>query len=293
MNRHLLPPFKLPSPGHPLGNLIRGWIHRRVLISISRIYCSYFRPDLSEAGVFSLPFNLVLKFSPHAREAEGAAMSLARTMGIPAPRFISYGEHSPNTRSREGSILMTRIPGKTLKSVIASLSPDELHTIMQELAGILERMRSYSNPWGTRVCGVDGKDIYGGRVPGRHISACDDERSFYATPLQAAQARDEEGRAMLETAKKMPTLFPHDIVFTHGDLWDHNIMVNQGHITGIVDWEWAGWLPEYWEYTSILQWTGIRVPWALRLASLPGYKYSEEMEYDLALIALSDSSFLM
>ncbi|KAK0227580.1 kinase-like domain-containing protein [Armillaria fumosa] len=292
MNQHPVPPFKLPSPGHPLGNLIRGWIHRHILIPLSTIYCTYFRPDLSQTGVLPLPFNLVLKFSPHAREAEGIAMSLARSMGIPAPRFISYGEQSPNTGSREGSIVMTRIPGKTLKSVITSLSPDELHTIMQELAKILERMRSYSNPWGTRVCGVDGKDIYGGRVPGRHIGACDDEHSFYATLLQSAYVRDEEGLVILETAKKMSTLFPHDIVFTHGDLWDHNIMVDQGHITGIVDWEWAGWLPEYWEYTSIIQWTGIRMPWALRLASLPGYKYSEEMEYDLALIALSDCTFL-
>ncbi|KAK0493422.1 hypothetical protein EDD18DRAFT_419801 [Armillaria luteobubalina] len=123
------------------------------------------------------------------------------------------------------------------------------------------------------------------------MSACDDERSFYATLLQSAYVRDEEGLAMLETAKKMSTLFPPDIVFTHGDLWDHNIMVGQGHITG-VDWEWAGWLPEYWEYTSIVQRTGIRMPWALRLASLPGYKYSKEMEYDLALMTLSDCSFL-
>ncbi|KAK0435050.1 hypothetical protein EV421DRAFT_1672349, partial [Armillaria borealis] len=152
------------------------------------------------------------------------------------------------------------------------LSPDELHTIMQELAEILDCMQSYSNPWGTRICGVDRKDIYSGHVPDWHINACNDECSFYATLLQAAQAQDEEGRAMLEKAKKMPTLFPHDIVFTHGDLWYHNIMADQGHISSIVDWEWVGWLPEYWEYTSILWWTGIQMPWALQLASLPGDK---------------------
>ncbi len=103
---------------------------------------------------------------------------------------------------------MTRIPGKTLKSVIASLSPDELHTIMQELAEILERMRSYSNPWDTRVCGVDGKDIYGGRVPGRHINACDDERSFYRTLLRAAHVRDEEGLCHARHSKKDANFVP-------------------------------------------------------------------------------------
>ncbi|KAK0445329.1 uncharacterized protein EV420DRAFT_1622643 [Desarmillaria tabescens] len=202
--------------------------------------------DLIEDGVFSLPFNLVLKFSSRAREAEGVAMSLARSMGVPAPRFISYGEHSPNTRSREGSILMTRIPGKTLRNVIESLSPKELHTIMQEHSEILDRMRSYSNPWGAR-------DIYGARVPGRHVSACDDEHN------------DEEGLAKLDKARRMPTLFLYDI--------DRGLGI------------------EYWEYTSILRWSGLQVPWAMQLASLPGCKCSEELEYDLALIALSDSSF--
>ncbi|KAK0438176.1 kinase-like domain-containing protein [Desarmillaria tabescens] len=244
-------------------------------------------------GVFSLRFNLVLKFSPHAREAEGIAMSIARSMDVPAPRFISYGEYSPNMRSREGSILMTCIPGKMLQDVIESLSPEELHTVMQELSEILDCMRSYSNPWGTRVYGVDGKDVYGGRIPGRHIRACDDEHSFYATLLRATGARDDDqvGPAKLEKARNMPTLFPHNIVFTHGDLWDHNIMVDHGHISGIVNWEWAGWLPEHWEYTLILRWIGLQVPWTKQLASLPGYKYSKELEYDLALIAVSDSSF--
>ena len=40
------------------------------------------------------------------------------------------------------------------------------------------------------------------------------------------------------------------IVFTHGDLGPQNIMVENGHISGIVDWEQAGWYPEYWERES-------------------------------------------
>lgn len=42
----------------------------------------------------------------------------------------------------------------------------------------------------------------------------------------------------------------HDIVFTHGDLNPRNILVEKGKVTGIVDWENAGWFPEYWEYTK-------------------------------------------
>ncbi|CAG8285396.1 unnamed protein product [Penicillium nalgiovense] len=43
----------------------------------------------------------------------------------------------------------------------------------------------------------------------------------------------------------------HAIVFTHGDLNPRNILAENGKITGIVDWENAGFFPEYWEYTKM------------------------------------------
>ncbi|KAK2800118.1 hypothetical protein FQN51_006359 [Onygenales sp. PD_10] len=40
----------------------------------------------------------------------------------------------------------------------------------------------------------------------------------------------------------------HAIHFAHGDLSPRNVMVDEGgHIIGLLDWEWAGWFPEYWE----------------------------------------------
>ncbi|GLA14183.1 hypothetical protein AnigIFM62618_011604 [Aspergillus niger] len=44
----------------------------------------------------------------------------------------------------------------------------------------------------------------------------------------------------------------HRTVLTHGDLRLANIMVNDGHVTGIVDWEFSGWYPEYWEFAKAL-----------------------------------------
>ncbi|KAE8370383.1 hypothetical protein BDV27DRAFT_140558 [Aspergillus caelatus] len=31
-----------------------------------------------------------------------------------------------------------------------------------------------------------------------------------------------------------------------------NIIVNNGHISGIVDWEFSGWYPKYWEFSKAL-----------------------------------------
>lgn len=45
----------------------------------------------------------------------------------------------------------------------------------------------------------------------------------------------------------------HGVVFTHGDLSQHNILVQDNTIVGLIDWEFAGWFPEYWEYIKFFE----------------------------------------
>jgi hypothetical protein len=42
----------------------------------------------------------------------------------------------------------------------------------------------------------------------------------------------------------------HKVCFTHGDLSVQNILVRDAKVVAIIDWECAGWYPEYWEYTK-------------------------------------------
>lgn len=49
----------------------------------------------------------------------------------------------------------------------------------------------------------------------------------------------------------------HEIVFSHGDVGKRNIMIHEGQVSAIIDWEYAGFYPEYWEYAiafSDLSW---------------------------------------
>lgn len=39
-------------------------------------------------------------------------------------------------------------------------------------------------------------------------------------------------------------------VFTHGDIAPRNIMVHECRATGIIDWGYADWYPDYWEYAA-------------------------------------------
>ena len=45
----------------------------------------------------------------------------------------------------------------------------------------------------------------------------------------------------------------HAIKFTHNDLHFTNILIKDGHISGIIDWPDAGWYPDYWEYTAAMR----------------------------------------
>jgi thiamine kinase-like enzyme len=68
-------------------------------------------------------------------------------------------------------------------------------------------------------------------------------------------------------------------VFTHCDLNPTNILVREDKIVGIIDWEFAGWYPSYWEYTSA--WLGnlTRSLWQDTLLDLLD-PYPEELEME-------------
>jgi hypothetical protein len=42
----------------------------------------------------------------------------------------------------------------------------------------------------------------------------------------------------------------YSIRFTHRDLGVPNILIRDGKVVAIIDWECSGWYPEYWEYTK-------------------------------------------
>ena len=44
----------------------------------------------------------------------------------------------------------------------------------------------------------------------------------------------------------------HDVLLTHSDIAPRNILVRDGKIVAILDWELSGFYPEYWEYVKAL-----------------------------------------
>ncbi|TRM59069.1 hypothetical protein BD626DRAFT_509645 [Schizophyllum amplum] len=77
--------------------------------------------------------------------------------------------------------------------------------------------------------------------------------SFDFLRLLESSRRDGE-RAVyareIPQVKAFLAMSEHAVVFTHGDLVRHNIFVcEDGHISGIIDWEAGAWMPDYWEFS--------------------------------------------
>ena len=72
----------------------------------------------------------------------------------------------------------------------------------------------------------------------------------------------------------------YQIVFTHGDLRQQNIVVKEGVVTGIIDWELAGRYPEYWEYCRALCVWHWQYDWGDFLSQILRPYYSEYAIYN-------------
>ncbi|KAF2759038.1 kinase-like protein [Pseudovirgaria hyperparasitica] len=270
-----------------------GIIHKR-LVPFSRHYCKWFGIPFDNQ-ICQLPFGLILKWSDGTRLEEVQAMMVARSAGLPVPRVIAYGDH-PDTPHALVSILMTRLPGCDLGLVYESLTPAQQETIQKETATMLDTIRNWRSPWGKdRICSITGGPIRSVRVPDHIIGPCESETEFNDLLIQPASqhgyASAEAFEEALACARKMQTKL-HRIVFTHGDLKHHNIMVHEGRVSGFIDWESAGWYPDYWDYTTAMRYMPEDFWWFKFVSQLGGSKYREEMVYERALLKLTVDSWV-
>ena len=93
-----------------------------------------------------MPFNTALKIGSRAREDEDHAIEFARrTLGVPAPKVLSYGDEGPNA---DGSIWMTIVLRVPANIWWPNASSDERATFVSELNQLeyILRMRQLSSP---------------------------------------------------------------------------------------------------------------------------------------------------
>lgn len=282
-----------PEPSHHLVRQFWGYVHS-CLKQFSIHYCRWVGIPFDNQ-IIPLPFGLLLKWSDGTRLEEVLATEVCHAAGLPTPKIISYGEH-PNTPHAPYSILMTRLPGREIGQAYESLSPEAKITVLQEFKHCLLTIRSWKSPWGDeRVCSITGGAIRSIRVPNHSIGPCETPQEFHEYLL--AQARyssqtETVPEEKLRSARRLQSLQRPGVKFTHGDIKHHNILVDEeGHITGLLDWESAGWYPEFWEYTTALRFVPRDFWWYKFLIEVGADRYLEESECERALTSLTADSY--
>ncbi|PGH11611.1 hypothetical protein AJ79_04751 [Helicocarpus griseus UAMH5409] len=97
----------------------------------------------------------------------------------------------------------------------------------------------------------------------------------------------------LKNEQPLATLFKktYEVCFTHGDLHLSNIFVQNGRLSGLIDWEDAGFKPEYWEFVRPLWSYGGDKHLTSVYRSAFGDKY--EAEWEAEAFILNQSPFIL
>ncbi|KAB5554692.1 serine/threonine protein kinase [Coniochaeta sp. 2T2.1] len=202
---------------------------------------------------------LVVKTGPYVHLSEGATMQfVAENTSIPVPKVYCSFIHM-----NRAFIVMERLPGLGVPKVWKTLSEAQLDSICQQLRSMLDELRALPPPPGTGV-----QNCVGGSLRDFRIPHCRPRMGPFKTIqefhlwLREGFRLDNDPETTPEEAELRQMVVKQDgpwppPVFTHGDLNASNVLVEGDKITGIIDWETAGWYPRYWEYTSV--WYGNRI----------------------------------
>lgn len=222
-------------------------------------------------------------------------MQMAEAAGIPVPKVLSYGEHPKAPFNRKISILMTRLPGVSLENSNDLLQIDDEEPWLEELKMCVCAMRLWRSPGQEIIGSPIGTSLRSSRVPGHVMGPFMDQEDLYEHLISPASAH-----AFKSTAEYESTLARADqlrqrhyrIMFTHGDFKAHNVLVgDDGHLSGFLDWESAGWYPEYWEFMTAMRFG--KESWWFQVASwIGGDQYYDELNSDMALNLLTVDSYI-
>lgn len=170
-------------------------------------------------------------------------------------------------------LIMTGLPGRRVDEVIHRMSYPERHQLADDLGAAMSAYRKIPNKSKFLVASASG-----GRLQDPRAS------SNGCGPYQSeAQFNKQIARGCIEDlAREFPQAHSqeHLIAFTHADLFPSNILVDAGRLSGIVDWQFAGFYPAYWEYTKAMRSVRHTEHYQAIFRRIFGTEFEEELEVE-------------
>ncbi|OAA54842.1 phosphotransferase enzyme family protein [Niveomyces insectorum RCEF 264] len=156
-----------------------------------------------------------------------------------------------------GYIVVEYIQGRPLNDVWEQLSDTEKTSISTRLRGTFETLRSLPSPGYFGCVGrqpleecvfwtrPDDGNVEPGQINGPFDS---EEQVNHAFVLKYLYNNGMPAKAAFYR-RALPRVFRnHRPIFTHGDFQRKNVVMQDDGDVVLIDWESAGWYPDYWEY---------------------------------------------
>jgi len=203
---------------------------------------------------FGIP--LVMKTENRLFSTEADALRFLNASGIdlPIPRLLDSIAIDGKTYT-----IMSRIPGSLLRDKMDQISEPDLRAIVNDVRTVLDRLwrlKQSPSDSGKVMLSASGHglpdpvtffDTYWGPSPS--VLECyfpmsanlSIESDNEWTEVEFVATHDDAIRAV--TADR--------VVWVHRDLRWQNILVRDGRLSGIIDWENSGWLPCHWQLHTL------------------------------------------
>jgi hypothetical protein len=199
----------------------------------------------------------ILKRTRYTVNSEASTHHFINTRtSIPAPRV--YGEW-PSPDRRKHFLLEARAPGVTLGEAWPQLTKARKIQLAQQVAGYMSTLsRTFR---GCRMETVSGQTLpVNGFVPTAGSKPCGflhgrwgEDREIFDNEFRPALVKKGLSEAMINSVRATMPPCRGQLALTHCDLYIGNIMVDseRANVTAIIDWESAGYWPEWFQYARI------------------------------------------
>ncbi|KAJ5582383.1 hypothetical protein N7535_001003 [Penicillium sp. DV-2018c] len=214
----------------------------------------------SRRGVWSIGTDVILKERPdEGPKTEVNTLNyLTSHSDIPVPKVLRDWVDGDGRYF----VLTERIQGQTLEQAWSSLSEAQKVDIADDVVRIRKKLRPLTS---TSIQNVDGSPCSPGllffdREPRGPFHSDDELWEALSLTLHDPPRGSFPQRALDNLKRRLPKCEPY--VLTHCDLNLGNIMVKDGRLVGILDWEFAAYYPVWYEYVSASWgWTGEDAEW--------------------------------
>ncbi|PFH45954.1 hypothetical protein AMATHDRAFT_157165 [Amanita thiersii Skay4041] len=182
--------------------------------------------------------------------------------------------------------VMTRIPGEHMMRQITTFTEKERSLIASDLRRGFDLLRALPPPpSGPQICGFDRGSFLCYRIKHEPVGPFDTESDFYQFLYDYSHLKMQDH---LKNFGREVHGRKHRICLSHNDLGPHNIILDSNkRLAGVIDWECAAWLPDYWEYTRSCYYLQLGKEWQQLMVDVFG-PWPEELRVEQEMWKYND-----